>query len=71
MKIGNEDIENVKDFTYLGQVFTNDSEKYFTEYRVTRAKAKFNELKDVLADPKVNRRTRRKILEACVRSRLL
>ena len=71
MKIGNEDIENVKDFTYLGQVFTNDSEKCFTEYRVTRAKAKFNELKDVLADPKVNRRTRRKILEACVRSRLL
>ena len=71
IKIGNEDIENVSDFTYLGQVFTNDDEKCFTEYRINRAKAKFNELKDVLADTRVNLRTRRKILGACVRSRLL
>ena len=71
LKIGNEDIENISDFTYLGQVICNENEKAFTEHRTSKAKAKFNELKDVLTDVKVHLRTRRKILEACVRSRLL
>ena len=71
IKIDNEDIENIPDFTYLGQVICNDDEKAFTEHRTSRAKAKFNELKEVLTDIKVHLRTRRKILEACVRSRLL
>ena len=66
-----EDIEDVSDFTYLGQVITNSNEKCFTEHRASRAKAKFNELRAVLADKKVNLKTRRKILESCVRSRLL
>ena len=71
IQIENEDIENISDFTYLGQVITNSNEKCFTEHRTSRAKAKFNELRDVLADKKVNLKTRRKILESCVRSRLL
>ena len=38
---------------------------------MSRATAKFNELRNVLCDTDVNLKTRRKILEACVRSRLL
>ena len=30
LKIGNEDIENISDFTYLGQVICNENEKAFT-----------------------------------------
>ena len=71
IKIENEDIENISNFTYLGQVICNGDEKGFTEYRISRAKSKFNELRDVLADVNVRLKTRRKILEACVRSRLL
>ena len=57
LKIGNEDIENISDFTYLGQVICNENEKAFTEHRTSKAKAKFNELKDVLTDVKVHLRT--------------
>ena len=70
-KIDGEDVENVSDFTYLGQVICNKDEKGFTEHRISRAKAKFNELKEVLTDLKVRLKTRRKILQSCVRSRLL
>ena len=44
-KIDGEDVENVADFTYLGKVICNKDEKGFTEHRISRAKAKFNELK--------------------------
>ena len=64
-------IENVKEFTYLGHVLSNSDEVNFTEHRVARATAKFQELKNVLCDTDVNLKSRRKILEACVRSRLL
>ena len=70
-KIDGEDVENVSDFTYLGQVICNKDEKGFTEHRISRAKAKFNKLKEVLTDLKVRLKTRRKILQSCVRSRLL
>ena len=65
-----EKIENVKQFTYLGQVISATEECCFTEYRIARANAKFNELRKVLCDYKINKRTRKKIMEACVRSRL-
>ena len=68
--IGDEKIENVNEFTYLGQVITTTEDTCFTEYRIARANAKFNELRKVLCDHKVNKRTRRKMVEACVRSRL-
>ena len=69
--VDGQEIENVSDFTYLGQTITTDDKKCFTQHRISRANAKFNELRKVLSDTDVNIRTRRKILESCVRSRLL
>ena len=63
-------IENVRQFTYLGQVISNNKDVCFTGYRTDRATAKFNELRNILTDYRVNMRTRRKILESCVRSQL-
>ena len=68
--INDEVIENVKAFTYLGQVITTIDNKDFTEYRIARANAKFNELRSALCDYNINLHTRKKLLEACVRSRL-
>ena len=64
------DIENVMDFTYLGHAVTIDEYRCFTEHRIASATGKFNELRKMLSDTNVYMRTRRKILEACVRSRL-
>ena len=69
--IDGQKIENVQEFTYLGHVVSNSVEVCFTDHRISRATAKFNELKNVLCDTDVNLGSRRKILEACVRSRLL
>ena len=68
--IGDQKIENVQEFTYLGQLITTKENACFTDLRITRSIAKFNELRKVLTDTKINMRTRRKLLEACVRSRL-
>ena len=68
--IGTEVIENVQEFTYLGHVFTTEEGRCFTDHRVAMATAKFNMLRNVLTDTDVNLQSRRKILEACVRSRL-
>ena len=64
-------INNVGQFTYLGHVFDNRGVTSSTEHRKARASAKFHELREVLCDINVNRRTRWKLLEACVISRLL
>ena len=69
--VGEEVIENVRSFTYLGQVITTAENKSFTEHRTSSAIAKFNDMRNVLCDVKVNLRTRRKLLDACVRSRLV
>ena len=68
--VENHVIENVREFVYLGQVFTNDPDKSYTDHRIARATAKFNELRKALCDTNVNMQTRRKLLEACVWSRL-
>ena len=68
--IQGNDIENVLNFTYLGHVITNDENNCFTEHRIASATSKFNELRKVLTDTNVHMCTRRKLLEACVRSRL-
>ena len=68
--IDGEVIENVKAFTYLGQVVTTIDNKDFTEYRISRANSKFNELRNALCDYNINLYTRKKLLEACVLSRL-
>ena len=44
---------------------------YFTEVRTSRAIAKYGELPKVLGNSQINMATRRKLLEACVRSKLL
>ena len=60
-------VENVKEFTYLGQLVTTKESACFTDLRKSRAMSKFNELRKVLCDTNVNLHTRRKLLEACVR----
>ena len=69
--IGEEIIENVQQFTYLGQVISCTKKVSFTDYRTARATAKFNELRNILTDKKINMKTRKKLLESCVRSRLV
>ena len=64
-------IENVQKFTYLGHVFDNQCVTSSMEHRTARASAKFNQLREVLCDTKVNKKTRWRILEACVVPRLL
>ena len=64
-------IENVRQFTYLGHVFDNHSVMSCIEHRTARAWAKFNQLREVLCDTKVNKNTRRKLLESCVMPRLI
>ena len=71
LKIEDNNIENVREFTYLGHVFSNQSATPTIEQRKARANAKFHQLKEVLGDTKVNRHTRWKLLEACVVPRLL
>ena len=63
-------IENVQEFVYLGQLITNKGDGCYIELMIARATAKFIELRKVLTDQKVNMGTRRKILDACVRSRI-
>ena len=66
-------IKNVRTFKYLGHLITNtdeDPSSYIT-FRISSAFQKWNELKFVLTDKRINMSSRIKILEACVRSRLL
>ena len=66
-------IKNVRTFKYLGHLITNtdeDPSSYLT-FRISSAFQKWNELKFVLTDKRINMSSRIKILEACVRSRLL
>ena len=66
-------IKNVRTFKYLGHLITNTDEdraSYLTS-RISSAFQKWNELKQVLTDHKINMRSRIKILEARIRSRLL
>ena len=69
--IGENVIENVSEFTYLGQTFSNKEQGCFTDLRISKAIGKFNEMRQVLTDHKVNMATRMKLMDACVRSRLL
>ena len=71
LNINEQVIDNVRTFTYLGHVITTEGGKCFTGHRRAAATAKFNQLRNVLCDIHVNVRTRRKILESCVRSRLI
>ena len=69
--IGDNVVDNVSEFTYLGKTFSNKGQCCFTDLIVSKAIGKFNEMRQVLTDHKVNMLTRMKLMEACVRSRLL
>ena len=66
-------IENVRKFKYLGHVLSNENthSSAFLNNQISNAYSKWNELKIVLLDKRILLATRIKILEACVRSRLL
>ena len=56
--IGEIVVENVSEFTYLGQTFSNKDQGSRTDLRVSKAIGKFNEMRQVLTDKKVNVTTR-------------
>ena len=71
--IGEIPIKNVRTFKYLGHVITNNDgdPSHYLSFRISSAFQKWNELKHVLTDKRIVMSTRVKLLEACVRSRLL
>ena len=71
--IGEIPIKNVCIFKYLGHVITNndDDPSHYLSFRISSAFQKWNELKHVLTDKRRVMSTQVKLLEACVRSRLL
>ena len=73
ISIGDVPLKNVRKFKYLGHMVTNLDEdpSHFLSFRIASAFQKWNELKHVLTDKRVYMSTRVKLLEACVRSRLL
>ena len=69
-----EPIENVRRFKYLGHVLSNEvsnNASTFLNHQISSAFSKWNEMKSVLLDKRIFLSTRVKLLEACVRSRLL
>ena len=72
ISLKDEEIENVRNFKYLGHVISNvNSTPAFINHQIASAYSKWNELKSVLLDRRIFLSTRVKLLEACVRSRLL
>ena len=64
-------IENVDKFCYLGHTIFIDQKKSYTDLRISSALSKFSEMGNVLRDGEVDIGIRRKLLESCVRPRLL
>ena len=48
--IGEQVTENVRKFTYLGQVITTEEKGCFMEHRISRTISKFNDLHNVLTN---------------------
>jgi len=73
LSIGNVPLKNVSSFNYLGHMVinTNQDPSQYLNHRISSAFQKWNDLKHVLTDKKITMSTRTKILEACVRNRLL
>ena len=73
ISIGGVALKNVRTFKYLGHMITNndDDPSFYLTARISSAFQKWNELKHVLTDRRINMSSRITILEACVRSRLL
>ena len=73
ISLGGVALKNVRVFKYLGHMITNndDDPSHYLSFRISSAFQKWNELKHVFIDPRIFMSTRIKLLEACVRSRLL
>ena len=73
ISVGGVALKNVCTFKYLGHMITNNNEdpSHYLHFRIYSAFKKWNELKHVVTDRRILMSTRTKILEACVRSRLL
>ena len=52
-------MDNESKFTYLGQTFSNKDQGNFIDLRVSKAIGKFNDMRQVLTDQKVNMSTRK------------
>ena len=72
MSAGDKKIKNVRKFKYLGYTITNsDNTSSFLHARMSSAFEKWNELKHILMDKRIQLDTRIRFLTMCVRSRLL
>ena len=71
ISIGGVAIDNVNNFCYLGHTINNGNNSEYINHRTSAAISKFNEMSNVLQDQHIKMNTRMKLLEACVRSRLL
>ena len=73
ISIGEVELKNVRVFKYLGHMIVNTDEdpSQYLNFRISSAFQKWNELKHVLTDRRILMSTRSRILEACIRSRLL
>ena len=73
ISIGGVALKTVHTSKYLGHMITNNDEdlSHYLTFRISSAFQKWNELKHVLTDKRINMPSRIKILKACVGSRLL
>ena len=73
ISIGDVALKNVRTFKYLGHMIANNEKdpSHFLSFRISSAFQKWTELKHALTDKRILMSIRVKILEACVRSRLL
>ena len=56
------EIENVRQFCYLGHTIYNTKNASYTDLRVSSALSKFNEIGNVLKDGEINIKTRKKTI---------
>ena len=72
VKLDTTEIENVKQFTYLGHTISNQNtqQETFLSHRIKSAYKKWNELRSVFTDKRILLCTRVKFLTASIRSRL-
>ena len=71
IKINGEIIENVRTFRCIVYVISNTDKTQFINSQIPSAHEKWSDLKSTLTDGEIKIRVRLKMLEACVRSRLL
>ena len=71
LSLRGSNIENVRQFKYLGHVLSNENAQSFLNHQIASAYSKWSEMKNILLDHRIYLKIRVRYLEACVRSRLL